>query len=66
MPKSSYGQFILQLALLIIDLYVSCPLAVAAYPQFAKVKAADLEEEFRTLKRPDGSIIEEFQFNKGL
>lgn len=47
-------------------LWAALPFAIGLFPQTASAHVNELEQEFRSLKRSDGSKIERLFFNKGL
>lgn len=42
------------------------PFAIAVFPQFGEISAAEVEEQFRGVKDSTGNTMEKFKYNKGL
>lgn len=66
-PKNATLLLILQLTLISMQLTLSVPLSMAAFPQVRLMDADQLEPEFQNLKsEATGEVIKQFRYNKGL
>ncbi len=65
-PRGKLSTRSLELALIVLQLYIGLPLAIGAFEQFGTIKADDLEKEFQDLTNSKGQLISEFKYNKGL
>lgn len=57
MPRNFYARTFVEVFFISLELYVAVPLGIAIYPQVGRMKAEDLEEEFRNIKNEKGHII---------
>lgn len=66
LPSNPRIKMIVELGVIYLSLQLALPAALAVYPQTAKFLVSDLEPQFRSLTRPDGSPIQTLFANKGL
>jgi hypothetical protein len=52
--------------LLLVSFGFGLPFAIAVFPQYGGIAAADVEEQFRNAKDAAGNPIDNFKYNKGL
>ena len=65
-PKGKSANVALEIFVLACSLFIALPLSVAIFPQNGSLKAEDMEEGFKTLKRRNGEPVQIYNFNKGL
>lgn len=65
-PKGSKGIIFADMLILVVNLTVSMPIALALFKQELTISKDKVEPQFRNIKDENGNIIEQFTFNKGL
>jgi len=66
MPRNYYLRTLLEILAICFELYCAVPFAIGAYPQYGRLRADEVEEEFRHFVKSNGEPVHEFIFNKGL
>lgn len=65
-PKGRTGIIATDMMILVFTLTVSMPMALSLFKQELTIDAGKLEPQFKNLRDPNGSLITQFSFNKGL